>query len=578
MATLVARIDGVDYPIEADTFRVDDRVDEPSTCTLAIITPDGLHLDQGEPVEVWWDDSELLFSGAIAEPVEALWSPEQGLIHYLALEDWHYLAARRIVARGWTDTTCGDVIRDVIDEYLAADGVTEGDIADGMHMEIAQANYVPATVVLDRMAQMAGFWWTIDAEKKLHFQPYEARVAPWHITPDDDGGYSALAPDVRVERVNGNYRNRQYVRGVRDVTDVLVERHVADGQAQSWTVAYPLALEPTIKVDGVPQTVGVRGIDDAAELDFYWSYASPVISQRLGLTPPTVGDVVEITYQGLFDVVVVSHDPDAVAHRQDVEGFGTGLVDAVVEEPDLASRMAAFDHAAAMLARYARPGRKLIYRTDRPGLAPGQLQTVTIPRHDLVDAEMLIERVDPQVTGGRLEWTVTAVQGPIEGSWLKFFRLLAQQPKVLVWRENISEEEVLVRLLGPFHRDWVEEDRPNMFLEPLPDGSWLPDGSVTPAFRHDDRIRYVQLHLDDETVLRKIITQRSGLDTDEVSSVAFIAPMEALGHVDDVSWWGGLHATDEVDSGVEVDRETVDEDKTTAEAWQLTRTDAKDWN
>jgi hypothetical protein len=566
---------GVEVFPDRGSVRVAEALMERATCDFVLVDHDDeLAIVKGQPVEVRFD-GELLFAGVTEAPEATYWAPGRGRVHRVSVMDWHYLADRRVLARGFVDTPVHTIVETIVADFLAADGVELGVVDPGPVVRVAQYNYVPVTRALDQLAEQAGYWWRIDPHKRLHFRERGALPAPWSIAPDVDGSI----PDVdagsdRVDERNPGYRNRQFIRGGRDVTDPQTERFRGDADTRSFTVGFPIAKEPTITVGGVAQTVGVRGLDDEADRDWYWSFASNTITQNRDRTPPGSGVVVEVVYQGLFDVVIVNADREQIEAQQAIEGFGTGVVDDVAEEPELNDRMAAFDTAAAKLTKWATRARRLTFTTDRPGLHPGQLLEVTIPRHRLNGDELLVESVEVNVGEDDLEHTITAATGPVQGSWTRFFVELAEQPRVLVFRENISEEQILVRLFQ-FSRTWQAADRPNMHLQPLADGSWLADGSVTPAFRFDDRIRYVQWHVAGQPAERKLLTQRAGLDGDVVESVAFIAPAEANGQLLELSWWGGFRATAAVGSGVEVGRVTVDEEKNAAEAWQVERTDTK---
>jgi hypothetical protein len=103
----------------------------------------------------------------------------------------------------------------------------------------------------------------------------------------------------------------------------------------------------------------------------------------------------------------------------------------------------AIDTARALVDRYGRIGSVLTGRTDRPGFAPGQLATVTLPQHGLAAVQMLIESISAEIPGGLDEvwYTVTAISGDPYGGWQEYFRKLqrAGQPYIIA-----REGEILV--------------------------------------------------------------------------------------------------------------------------------------
>ena len=77
------------------------------------------------------------------------------------------------------------------------------------------------------------------------------------------------------------------------------------------------------------------------------------------------------------------------------------------------------------------------------GLAPGQLQHITYPILGL-DDDFLIEAVDIRREYEGYIYSVTAIQGPEEGSWTRLFKNLSNQIKLISDRINIGIDETLI--------------------------------------------------------------------------------------------------------------------------------------
>src|SRR5690606_35609516 len=84
----------------------------------------------------------------------------------------------------------------------------EATIHDGPDISEFIANYRPATEVINRLAEVAGFVWFIDEEKRLHFVERGRFEAPFTLTQDDMRQRSP-----QVEHSAPEYRNRQYMMG-----------------------------------------------------------------------------------------------------------------------------------------------------------------------------------------------------------------------------------------------------------------------------------------------------------------------------------------------------------------------------
>ncbi len=572
LATWRADISGTTYEFESYSLRVTKRVNERTAPQFDLYTDDGVHFRRGEPVKMW-HNSTLVAAGMVWTAAESYWGPTEGLRHRITVVDWHVLADRRKVARGYEPgTTVGAIVRDIAD-ILAPDGVVQGSIHDGPALSGQSGfNYVPCSQALDALAERAGYWWQITDNRVLEFLPYTARNAPWDVTPDGDG----VLQDVDAGTLTAvpeapDYRNRQYLRGVRELTDQLTERYRGDGETQTFSVAFPIAQVPTVTVNGSPQSVGIRGIDSGRS--WYWNKSDRTVSQDPSEQRLGASDTLQVVYVGQFTAVIVSQDDDQIAARATVEDVGSGIWDHVASGTDVDGRAEAFALASSMLAYYGREGRRVSYRTSRPGIKPGQLQTVTAPRLGLDGLEVLVESVTYEPDGPRLRWKVEGVAGPLSHSWSHYFGQIQRQPRDFVVRENMSEDDVLTRLFE-FEKTWTAAEDPNIFRELFPAVDLMPAASTFPMFDFDDRLTHVELWDADGALLRKVLTQRVGLDTATITTTQYVAPQEGLGQVVEVVWFGGVRASGSVGSGVEVGRAALVEEKTSAEAWTLVRTDS----
>lgn len=475
-------IAGVKVKILAGTRTISDAIEERSTASFTIVDEAGTgSYERGQAVEINMRDKngaeQNVFKGVVDTTRWTRPAPGEGQpvkYHAVTCIDWHYLADKRLVARSYVGQTAGAIVNDLITTYLAAEGVTAGTIETGPVVLETVFNYSTAAECIQAIADAAGFWWYIDRNKALHMRARESVVAPWVVTADD-----IAHQDAAIERGNPQYRNRQFIRGGTDETDVQVESFKGDGVSESFTVGYPLAKVPTVKVNSVTQTRAIKGLGDVAQ--WYWSKGDPVITQDNAETRLTVADTLEITYQGQFAVVTLSTDEGEIVARQAVEG-GTGFVDDVFDDAKLNTRESAFATGAALLEKYATIGRKTVFRTRRPGLAPTQLVHLQLPLHGVDDNTFLITHV--AVSGNlEAEWTVTAVEGPWAGSWQRLFKNLLARTGDIIELVNTASDQTLV-VLSQFPESWTwGETFPavTVFACPIPATTLLPSASLLPC-------------------------------------------------------------------------------------------------
>ncbi len=581
---MVVKINDSVVEIRIDSLTFDDAIEERSTCSFVVVDHIGVHYLQGQSVgiysdawndnRVWndaeiWDDDIILYAGFIEKPTEK--KPGTNIIlHSVSCKDMHYLADKRILAKAYSNVTAGYIVNDIVATKLADEGVTVGMIQDGPTVTEAIFNYSTVTKALESLAEKSSFIWYIDYDKKLYFMARSTLTAPWTATAAD-----MLAGSVSVEHGNSQYRNTQYVRGGRDITDPLTENKKGDGATRSWVLGFPCATEPTIKLNGTSisaSDVGIRGVESGKK--YYWSKGSNSINQDDSETLLASTDTLAITYRGEFDIIVKTLDESEISTRQTVEG-NSGIVEDVADENNSTTREAAFEVANSKLKKYGVIGRRLKFRTRRAGLFAGQILTVNLPAHG-INGEMLIESVSISTEQNTVVWyDVSCAEGPEQQSWTKMFETMATRGQTFVVRENISEDEVLI-ILQSFSKTWNAGDNPNIFTEVYASDVLYPSATLYPMFAATDRAKYVELlDASNNVLLRKSITKQTG--TSVLNSIVYIAPYESIGAIATVKWYGGYRASEANGSGIVIDTQSWARVKTVLEALQIDRTDIRNF-
>lgn len=555
--------------LEKNSVSIDLSIGERSTCAFRVVDIDATEsYSKGMGVSVKDDSNNILFAGIVDKVAQKRLSSAGGLIHSITCVDNAYKADKRIVAKAYANAYAGNIIRDFVDTILTNENVTYTltSIQDGPIIEEAVFNYVRISDAIDAIAEKTGYWWRIDNSNVMWFVERATNAASWSIS-----GVDTRISNVVVEENNSKYRNRQYIKGGRDITDALTETRIGDGATRAFLLSFPVAKVPTITLNATAVTVGIRGVDTGKQ--YYWSKGSNTISQDSSETLLISSDTLSVTYQGEFDVVVISEHPEEISARQTIEG-GSGIVEAVDDEPQTTTREAAFQSANAKLQQYANTGKRIKFTSTEP-LLPGELLTVNLPLHNF-DAQVLVERVTIRNDGPTIYYSIQAAEGAVDGSWQKFFYLLANKGQAFVVRENITEDQVLITL-AEFTKSWLSTDAPNLFAGLTSDGTMFPSATTYPSFASGDEVKYMELlDASDAVILRKSITKQVGGST-EINSVVYVAPWEGIGTIASVAWYGGNTATTTNGSGVQVDKQSYSKVKGELEAIQVDKTDTKGW-
>ena len=439
-------IGGVPLQIIEDTLLIEDAIEVRTVATFAVEADVGVRFEKGYEVVVDLSPAHVTFKGVV-ELADVVHVPAGNYnIWSITAIDWHYLADKRLYSAAHTSTTGGDVIRDIITTVLAAEGVTEGTVEDGHTLDEVALNWLRADEAIARVAAAVQKTWWIDKDKRLHMVSPGAITAPWAITWDT----AAFLTPPRLADGNQRYRNAQTVRGAIGETVDQVESFTGDGTRRTFTVAYPIGRVPTVKVNTVTKTVGIRGVDTGK--DWYWNAGQHLISQDPAGTLLTSSDTLEVTYKGQFPLIVNSRSYGEIDRLAGLEST-SGIVEAVEDANGTRTRSAAFDTANTRLTQYARDARVLTFVTSRGGLAAGHVVTVDLPEYGLTDEEFLITLVATMQRDGLILCHVTAVQGPTDQDWTRFYTALAAGPSTVV-RENVSEVDS-VEVLHAVTEQWT---------------------------------------------------------------------------------------------------------------------------
>ncbi|MEX0975034.1 MAG: hypothetical protein WD024_06800 [Bacillota bacterium] len=436
---------------------------------------------EGVPVRIVHEGAAV-FGGEV-DHVDKIRPARTGAARVYAVDcvGWEVLGDRHVVAETYTQVLAGAIVRDLVDKYLATDGVTYTveSVQNGPAVTEAVFNYVKATPCFDTLAERAGFSWWIDGDKVIYFCERATYRAPWDLNDPD------LVNDLQLHKSREGYRNRQYIKAGKDVTDSQVESFKGDGVSRTFTVGFPMAHVPAVTVNGVAKIVGIKGID--TDKDWYWNKGDAVLTQDQAAVALAATDTLAITYQGFFDVVILTTDEAAIEGRKVIEG-GSGWYESVEDEPYLSSREAAIQSGNAKLRRYAKMPESITFNTWHPGLRAGQILSVNLPEEGLVNKEYLIDQVAFSRIGKRgtqpeyWRYDVKAVSGEALGGWARFFRNMATRGQAFVIRENIREDQVLIYLVQASESwRWAENTTITVNACPIPSAALYPSATLYPC-------------------------------------------------------------------------------------------------
>ena len=428
----------------AFTLNINDNINARSMANLIVDTDNSITVGQEIIIN---DDSTKIFAGTIDSYTKTFLRGSGGTQsrrrYTLRCVDFNQIACRRKVAVTYENQTISFILNDIVTNFLNGENITVGTLTKGSTI-ITQAvfNYISATDCFDYLRDAAGgdLSWNIDFDKELTF-----------FQRSDNSGIAfddSTCLSMTLEETRKNYRNSQLVRAGDSTTETQVDEIPSpkpDGESRTFTLRFPVATKPVIKVDTgsgfitiSPNDIGINGLDSNKK--YYFQKNSRNITQDLAETVLSSTDAITVSYQGLKPIIVLAEDPAGQNERAAVEG-GTGIYQMVNNQRTIDDKGAALEFAQGLLVRFGTIPRNVTIESETTRTA-GQLIQVQSDNLEINEDFLITDVNISDIDGlGTLRYNINGASGEDMGSWIEFFRSLKAGEDV-----SIRENEVLVLL------------------------------------------------------------------------------------------------------------------------------------
>jgi len=238
-------------------------------------------------------------------------------------------------------------------------------------------NYEQVSKCFQQLAELFNYDWYIDYDKTIHFFNKTKNLAPFGLT-DTNGKY--IFKSLVLTNDISQLRNSIYVRGGEyygfPYLDILTG---ANGTKYLFNLAYRYR-NYSLKVNGVPKTVGIDNIDQSG-YDAYYNYQEKTV--RFAVPPPN-GALIEWTGEPAIPVIIRIKD------NTSIEKYGERQVKII--DNSIVTKEAARQRANAELAAYTTGIVEGKFQTCEDGLRSGQYIGI---QSDIrgIDSEYIINRV-----------------------------------------------------------------------------------------------------------------------------------------------------------------------------------------
>jgi len=416
-----------------------------------------------------------LFSGCLksvtAEPLNA-WSFNRIVYHCLAA-DKSSLCDNRVVIKTYpAGTDVQTMILDIVANDLNGEGITTGgvNVSDTVDTDMV-FTYDSVTAAFDRIASYTGAQWWVDMNGVLQFYVIaNAPAAPFGISASSDNFRNFTSSES-----TSGYANKFYAVSNRIVLPSSSPGAGSAARTESYTLvniggqawqqaAYNAGLAPGYILTQLPiqQLVGVKV--NSTVYNVYslattpigpagWYYFGGI--STAGVTFPNLvtlnpGDVVQVMYVPVFQNASVNTGTPLSGT------CGSGIVEAVIQAPNILYQDQLDAIAAAYQARSGTIPFIITFETDVPGLTVGQALSVDLPTFPGLAATTAYVTQIHAVCGSRnaqdlgqgssFRWSIEATTQQDLGNWLNYMERLIAAGKFPL---PVPRYEIAQIIIGP---------------------------------------------------------------------------------------------------------------------------------
>jgi hypothetical protein len=451
-----------------DTLTISEELNSRSVLQFGLYDDVGLcDFEPGIRVDLYLSGSQLLFSGTIESVTESLYSDTSGARNIsVVCSDWTFLCDRHLVFATYSTTSFAAAIDQIVrldsgevNERLIDEGIVVDDFTAPLEPVIQSLKFdgVTVTNAFSNLAELTGYVWVIDYNKRLRFVDSYEYVAPVDLCDNTFTRYTA----VEVTKEVGDYRNIQTIRGGDGITSLITEEFSGDGEKKTFTLSHRIDSGVLLARRTAPAgytTINTAVVShkqddvDSAVYEWYYEVGQDTISQSTAdddegdpIFPPlTSSQQLRVQYHGRYSISYASRLDTEVTKRKRIEG-GTGVYEQLEDATDITDEDVAMDRVKGLLSRYGSMPVRISFTTDLAGFKCGQRLPVNLPAFRLKD-NFLITRVSAQCIGDQIfQYGIEAIGGVNDGGWAEFYRKLLRSKR----REVDPENDALYMLRAP---------------------------------------------------------------------------------------------------------------------------------
>lgn len=384
-----------------------------------------------DTVYLFDDAGHLLYGGVCGIPKSPAWkTPFEKPIYELTVSSMNHLLTRRFVNKAWAANSLHEIILEIYDNIIAAENISLGTVSSSLSGLPKQKYIAPDMTVYDVLNEIAGLvgaTWNIEVNTASTLREYLGYTStPLQFYAGTSGPLPAITPyefydtpvfkpfrfvflvredfptaeppescrDIQKSVEAYSMRTVQTVKGATGITDPQTETHIYSAEDGKIAVAWPVAEQPTIRVNGKLATVGISGIDnDNVSKQWLFAYNSAEIAINDKHEPAlTGGETVEVTYRGYFSLRVRLSNAAAIQQIA-AQSNTSGTVEEVESNDRCSTAAELISYAANRLYSHAEAEATVTLVVDSPRCTdPFTIWRLNWPEIHITGEYVVVER------------------------------------------------------------------------------------------------------------------------------------------------------------------------------------------
>lgn len=325
-------IGGVDYTqyVEMQSVKIDSNIAVNSdTLGMTINIPNQiLPRPKGGQEIIVYNGSVREFGGVLVLPKESALTPTT-MSYEVQARDYLYYLDKRLVTNSYTNTTAGNIVINIIQNYTT--GFTTNHVLgtdNSFLIPFIKFDHLSPSACLQKLADAVGLNWWVDYNKDVHFASSTTIASPLPnntlLVDTDLQNYGDLVLEEDVSQV----RNQVYIMGHKVAAAYTVtEKQPTDGNQTSFNLNY----EPMNGISSMVVSVGATNYTPKLDLTNGTAKNTTndgnayvhIKNQTVRFNAAPAAGVLSVTYRPKYEMVNLYNDPNAMTvmkQRDTIDG------------------------------------------------------------------------------------------------------------------------------------------------------------------------------------------------------------------------------------------------------------------